>query len=90
MDYKSDIMFDIETGDIVTSNGSVVFSDCTNQDVFFILSAQQGEYKNYPETGVGINSYVNSPSTYNLDVIIGNQLKDNGTIKKYEQKWGIE
>ncbi|WP_299682984.1 oxidase [uncultured Tenacibaculum sp.] len=53
-DFKLD-----ETGDLLIVNGDFVVTDATLQHQEHIILAQKGEYKEYPEIGVGISNMLN-------------------------------
>ena len=54
---KKGILID-ETGEILVQNGSMVVGDVTRQNMYFILLAQKGEFKERPTLGVGISDMV--------------------------------
>lgn len=55
-----DILFN---GDIVTKDGDFVVSTSDLQHVEHILIAHPGHYKNAPWIGVGIEDYLNAPTS---------------------------
>ncbi|WP_299713634.1 oxidase [uncultured Tenacibaculum sp.] len=53
-DFKLD-----ETGDLLIVNGDFVIANATLQHQEHIILAQKGEYKEFPEIGVGISNMLN-------------------------------
>ena len=55
----NDILTDNVTGDLIFKDGDLVigFSDFKHQED--LLIAQKGDYKQYPEIGVGIEDFIN-------------------------------
>jgi len=47
-----------ENGDLAIVNGDFVIADATSQHQEHIIVAQKGEYKEFPEIGVGIENMV--------------------------------
>ena len=54
-----DILCDRETGDIACQNGDFAIGDATIQHQGDLLSAAEGEYKQSPTVGVGIQEFLN-------------------------------
>lgn len=50
-------------GDIVTKNGDFVVAASDLQHVEHILIAHPGHYKNAPWVGIGIEDYLNAPTS---------------------------
>lgn len=46
-------------GNLRIENGDFVIGDATDQNIKEILSSHKGEYKEYPEIGVGIEDMLN-------------------------------
>ena len=54
----TDILLD-KTGDLDIQNGDIVIGYSDNQHQEHILLANKGDYKQFPELGVGINKMLN-------------------------------
>lgn len=79
-DFKLD-----ETGDLLIVNGDFVISDGTLQHQEHIIIAQKGEYKQYPEIGVGIANILNDENPRDIITQIRRNFEYDGmTIKKLE------
>lgn len=48
-----------KTGDLEIQNGDIIFGYSDNQHQEHILLANKGDYKEFPELGVGINNMLN-------------------------------
>jgi len=48
-----------KTGDLHIQNGDIILGYCDNQHQEHILLANKGDYKEFPELGVGINNMLN-------------------------------
>lgn len=59
MTEVTDILFDQTTGDIACKNGDFVIGDATYQHQADLLMAKEGEYKQSPNVGIGIDNFLN-------------------------------
>ena len=59
MAIATDILYDQETGDIACKNGEFVSGDSTLQHQADLLEAGEGEYKQSPTVGVGLQGFLN-------------------------------
>lgn len=57
MSNRTDILLD-EAYDLKIENGDFLIGDSDMQHVDHILLAHPGEYKEYPQVGVGLSKYV--------------------------------
>ncbi len=48
------------TGDLYIENGLLSIGNTREQNAQLILSAEKGEFKEYPTLGVGLHKYINS------------------------------
>jgi hypothetical protein len=55
----TDILFDPETNDLACKGGDFVIGESTRQHQTDLLHANEGEYKQFPTTGVGIDGFLN-------------------------------
>ena len=55
----TDILFDPVTGDLACKNGDFIVGESSFQHQADLLEAAEGEYKQAPTTGVGINGFLN-------------------------------
>jgi hypothetical protein len=55
----TDILYDQGTGDIACKNGDFVIGDSTLQHQADLLEAAEGEYKQSPTVGVGLQGFLN-------------------------------
>ncbi|MBR4137840.1 MAG: hypothetical protein IKU05_05455 [Bacteroidales bacterium] len=90
---RKDLTLDTETGDLVFTNGDLAIGDSDEQNALLILDAEKGEYKEYPQVGVGLRKYLKSTGREReirreIAVQLGldgydnaNIETDNGTIK---------
>ncbi|MDO4225812.1 MAG: oxidase [Bergeyella zoohelcum] len=86
----TDLVF---TSDLEFENGDFVLKESQNQQVQHIIIAQKGEYKEFPELGVGIEQMLNTeePTEFLIEAkknleYDGLKVKniaftENGTIK---------
>lgn len=58
-----DILLDEITGDLVNASGDFRTGDATNQDQYAIVISASGHFKEFPQVGVGIFSYLNGTAT---------------------------
>ncbi len=54
----TDILIDIVTNDLASSDGDFLIGDSTRQHQVDLLVANEGEYKQWPITGVGIEGFL--------------------------------
>jgi hypothetical protein len=59
MALVTDILYDQDTGDIACKNGDFVIGDSTLQHQADLLEAGEGEYKQAPTVGVGLQGFLN-------------------------------
>jgi hypothetical protein len=59
MTVVTDILIDTVTEDLACDGGDFVIGDSTQQHEMDLLTANEGEYKQYPATGVGIDGFLN-------------------------------
>jgi len=59
MAIVTDILFDPDTGDLACKDGDFVVGDSTFRHQADLLEAAEGEYKQYPTVGVGLNEFLN-------------------------------
>lgn len=79
-DFKLD-----ETGDLLIVNGDFVISDATIQHQEHIIISQKGEYKQYPEVGVGIANVINDENPESILTQVRRNFEYDGmTINKLE------
>lgn len=90
---RKDLTLDTETGDLVFTNGDLAIGDSDEQNAQLILDAEKGEYKEYPQVGVGLRKYLKSTGReremrreiavqLELDGYANASIEtDNGTIK---------
>ena len=55
----TDFLCDADTGDLLCEAGDLVIGDSTRQHQLDLLYANEGDYKEFPVTGVGIDSFLN-------------------------------
>lgn len=80
MDNK-DIILD-DNNELLIRNGDLVIDDASKQHIALLLLCNQGDFKQYPLTGIGIMRYLNSPMNATLKAKLYReikiQLEDNG------------
>ncbi len=59
MTVVTDILYDQLSGDIACKNGDFVIGDSTLQHQADLLEAAEGEYKQSPTVGVGLQGFLN-------------------------------
>jgi len=59
MAETTDILCDPDTGEVLSKDGDFVCSDVTYQHQGDLLYGQEGEYKQFPTTGVGLFQMLN-------------------------------
>lgn len=71
--------------DLQIVDGDFVVGDCDQQNVELVLLARPGDYKQSPFLGVGIEDYVNAPTSPRileaLERNIKLQLESDGAIR---------
>ncbi len=77
MKQITDILFD-ETGDLAVSGGDLLTGDATMQHQADLLSAFEGEYKQFPTTGVGLSNFLNDEDTREMGRKIRMQFDRDG------------
>lgn len=87
---KRDFILDNDN-DLAIKDGGFVVDDCNEQDVEAILMSQKGDWKQWPLTGVGIQSAVEADygkrELDRLEKEIRMQLADNGfNVKQIDFK----
>lgn len=65
-------------GDIELGTGDLVYAESTEQHQQDILVADQGHYKEFPETGVGIMNFLQDNDPENLLRTIRKQFTKDG------------
>jgi len=79
-DFKLD-----DTGDLLITNGDFVVADATLQHQEHIIVAQKGEYKQYPEIGVGISNMLNDENPRDIITQIRRNFEYDGMeVKQLE------
>jgi hypothetical protein len=72
------IAFDYITGvngDLVIANGDFQIAESDGQHIESILIAVQGDYKQYPLVGVNLRSYLNSPSSPDVNNMLRKKIQ---------------
>lgn len=70
-------------GDLAIENGDFPLVDATENHQQHIMIAEKGEYKQYPEIGVGINSFINDENPRKILTDIKRNFKYDGmNVKK--------
>lgn len=72
-----DILLD-ENFDLMVKDGDFVIGDSTEQNKALLLLAQKGEFRQWPDTGVGINDYLEDDELSELGVEIQKQFELDG------------
>ena len=54
------LMTDMATGDLLLNNGTLAIGDTSEQCAQMIVVAEKGEFKEYPQLGVGISQFLKS------------------------------
>jgi hypothetical protein len=63
----------------IIENGDFKASLCDNQNIQTLITSQQGEFKEYPLFGIGIDSFVNGSGVeQELRSLISTQLRKDG------------
>ena len=65
-------------GDLLIVNGQFGFGDPTQQNQKCLLLAEKGEYRQYPDVGVGINSQLDNEELANLETLIQTEFEKDG------------
>ncbi|NSW46503.1 MAG: hypothetical protein HPY79_11875 [Bacteroidales bacterium] len=78
---NKDIILD-NNNEILIRNGDFVIDDGSQQHISLLLLSNQGDFKQYPLTGIGIFKNLNSPMNATLKAKLYReikiQLEDNG------------
>ena len=74
----NDILLETLDGDIQFVNGDFATGDSANQNTFDIINDNAGEWKQYPNLGVGIDQYINGSDISILSQNVKIQLKSDG------------
>lgn len=74
-DYKN-----TEVGDLAFENGDLVVVESTNQHQKDILLAKKGDYRESPDIGVDLISYVDDDSPGSLLGLISTEFEKDGMI----------
>lgn len=72
-----DILTD-DNQDLLIANGDFVIGDSENQQQHFILLANKGEFKEFPEVGVGIVQMLNNEQYTELMIEAKKNLEYDG------------
>ena len=73
-DFKTDT-----DGDLFISNGDLAIFESDSQSIVDIITSNNGDWKEYPLCGVGIDNYINSNSSHQfLTNSIKTQLTNDG------------
>ncbi len=72
-----DILLD-DDFDLQIKDGDLVIGDASSQNVKMLLLASQGEYKDHPEVGIGIEKSKNGAITRFMERDIRIQLENDG------------
>ena len=67
-----------ESGDLLIANGDFDISESDNRQQADIIRAFKGEYKEFPEVGVGISEMLNEDSYDEMLIEIKKQLEYDG------------
>ncbi|MCR4558720.1 MAG: hypothetical protein K5685_01415 [Bacteroidales bacterium] len=59
------ILLDTETNDLKVKDGHLQIGDTLYQNLAIITEAHQGEFKQFPTLGVGLDQYLGEEGTYN-------------------------
>lgn len=74
----TDILTDPLTGDVLCQDGDFMLGDATYQHQADLLQAQEGEYKQFPATGVGLPQFLNDEDPADMIRKIRAQFKRDG------------
>ena len=73
----TDLLID-ETGDIAFKGGDLVIGDCENQNQYFILTANKGDFKQHPEIGAALQEMLNDENIDGFLLEAKRQLEYDG------------
>lgn len=73
-----DILLDRETDDLLIENGDFVIGRSDEQQQKLILIAEKGEWKEFPELGVGIDKMLDNEEYNELLITAKKNLKYDG------------
>ena len=85
-----DILLD-STGDIALSNGDFVLGRSNEQHQELLLRATKGSYKESPDVGVNIESFINDSEELLEQAVNTEFIKDGMVVKvsaKYDEQTG--
>jgi hypothetical protein len=60
---EQDILLD-KDGDLLIENGDLVIGPCNDQCIADIISSDTGNWKEFPQVGVGIRKYLHSAGSF--------------------------
>lgn len=74
------MLLDDDTLDLLIADGDLVVDESDGQHAELIIHTHKGEWKQWPETGVGALDYIQGPGTEKEKLIqaIKNQLRADG------------
>ena len=79
----NDYLRDETTGAMLIRNGDFVVGDATKQHQRSLIMNHKGEYKQYPETGVGIANYLDDENPDDMMREVRRQLvQDDLTVEQ--------
>jgi len=78
MAQAQDFLLNTITGDLKISNGDFQIGLSDLQHIRDIISANQGEWQEFPNMGVGIDNYIDGSNLYQLNQNINIQLENDG------------
>ena len=73
----TDLLID-ETGDIAFQDGDLVIGDCENQNQYFILASNKGDFKDHPEIGAALQEMLNDENIDGFLLEAKRQLEYDG------------
>ena len=76
-DYLLDTSYDLSI-----DGGDFVIGESTSQHQQILLLSEKGEIRQYPRTGIGLNSFLNDESGSDLYAEIQKQFEADGMIIK--------
>lgn len=79
----TDILLDIETADVKTDKGDFVVGKSDGQHQEHLLVFQKGALKDEPETGVGIENYLNDDDVDGMLREVRTQFEQDGMTVSY-------
>ena len=60
---RTAIQIDNTTGDLMIESGALAIGNTNEQNAHLILTAEKGEFKEYPQLGVGAIKYIRTVGT---------------------------